>query len=108
MAEDGREAATIAAAYDGPIHLLLTDVMMPELDGPHLAAIVQDARPDIRLIFMSGYSHGLLELVDRNCVFIQKPFLPATLIEAIRSTLAEPLRAAQLLAGPWARGHATA
>ncbi|HEY3442155.1 MAG TPA: response regulator [Paludibaculum sp.] len=108
MAQDGKEAAEIAAAHDGPIDLLLSDVMMPELDGPHLAAIVQDARPDIRLIFMSGYSNGLLKMLDRNCLFIQKPFHPGTLIEAVRSTLAKPLRRTHLLADPWAGGHATA
>lgn len=108
MAQDGKEAAEIAAAHDGPIDLLLSDVMMPELDGPHLAAIVQDARPEIRLIFMSGYTNGLLKLLDRNCMFIQKPFHPGTLIEAVRSTLAKPVRTPPLLADPWVGGHATA
>ena len=73
---------TVAEAHGGPIHLLLSDVMMPELNGPGLAEQLRAVRPDIRVILMSA------EWVsDGKCPFVQKPFLPGVLVSAIRDTL---------------------
>jgi CheY-like chemotaxis protein len=89
VAENGRMAIEIAQAHDGPIHLLLTDVIMPELDGPNLAEQLRAVRPLVRVIFMSGCSTGLLSS-HGGCGFIQKPFLPVALLGIVRDALAQP------------------
>jgi CheY-like chemotaxis protein len=82
-------AIEIAKAHNGPIHLLLSDVMMPELDGPNLAEQLRALRPYVRVIFMSGY--GAEALVPySDCGFIQKPFLPSALVRTVRDALAKP------------------
>src|ERR1039457_779853 len=53
-AKDGKHAMAVAEAHDGPIYLLLSDVMMPELNGPGLAEQLRAVRPDIRVILMSA------------------------------------------------------
>ena len=72
----------VAEAHDGPIHLLLSDVMMPELDGPGLAEQLKAVRPDVRVVLMSA------EWVsDGGGPFVQKPFLPGALVSTIRRAL---------------------
>ena len=84
-AKSGKHAMVVAEAHSGPIHLLLSDVLMPELDGPGLAEQLQAVRPDVRVIFMSA------EWVpDGVCPFVQKPFLPSALMRTIRDALAQP------------------
>lgn len=87
IAANGRHALEISSAHDGPIHLLLSDVMMPEMNGPDLAEQLQDTRPSTRVVFMSAYVDGALNL-DRACSFIQKPFQPNELVETICGALA--------------------
>ncbi len=71
------EAIGMAKEYNGQIHLLLTDVIMPEMSGKKLAGHIQTIHPEIRCLFMSGYTanvivhHGVL---DKDIHFIQKPF----------------------------------
>jgi CheY-like chemotaxis protein len=89
VAENGKRALEIAKALDGPIHLLLSDVMMPELDGPNLAEQLRAVRPFVRVIFMSGCSSKLLA-PDGESGFIQKPFLPSALLSMVRDALAQP------------------
>jgi two-component system cell cycle sensor histidine kinase/response regulator CckA len=89
QAKDGKEALKIAAAYDGPIHVLLADVMMPELDGPSLARQLRITHPNVRPIFMSGYTAGL-QLPDGRCGFVKKPFATDALIDTIQAVLAQP------------------
>src|ERR1051326_928210 len=55
QAENGKKALAIAQNHQGPIHLLISDVMMPELDGPSLAEELRAVHPETRVIFMSGY-----------------------------------------------------
>jgi two-component system, cell cycle sensor histidine kinase and response regulator CckA len=87
---DGREGLEVSAAYVGPIHLVLTDVVMPRLDGPHMAQRLVAARPGLRVLFMSGYTddaivrHGF---IDAAASFIQKPFMPGKLAKTIREAL---------------------
>jgi PAS domain S-box-containing protein len=77
----------------GEIHLILTDIVMPKMSGPELAARVQAQRPGIRTLFMSGYSN---EAVTRNGVleegtqFLQKPFTSDALLRKVRATLEAP------------------
>ena len=85
-----KEALEIARRHSGPIHLLLTDVVMPETSGSDLAAGIVALRPEARVIFMSGYTddavvrHGL---VGEGLNFLQKPFTPETLAHKVREVL---------------------
>ena len=77
--EDPESALAICANYDGPLHLLLTDVVMPKMSGRLVAEKVISLRPDIKVLYMSGYTddaivhHGVL---GHDMPFIQKPFSP--------------------------------
>ncbi|MFO0805105.1 MAG: PAS domain S-box protein [Gemmataceae bacterium] len=90
-AERGVDAIQLAAEHPGPIHLLVTDVVMPEMGGRQLAEAVRGYRPDVRVVYMSGYTddavlrHGV-ELTD---AFIQKPFTPLGLARKVRAVLDE-------------------
>lgn len=97
-ASDGRDALAVAAAYPAPIHLLLTDVVMPELGGRALAEMLQQRRPGIRVLFMSGYPDD--EVLRRGIQhegtpFLAKPFNPAVLTQTVRAALDEPSPAAR-------------
>src|SRR3989475_4374991 len=79
VAASGVEALALAGRHEGPIHLLLTDVVMPEMSGRELARRLASLRPDVRVLYMSGYAdeaiaqHGVL---DPGTAFLQKPFTP--------------------------------
>jgi len=88
-AKNGKHAMDVAEAHMGPIHLLLSDLMMPELDGPDLAEQLRAVLPDVRVIFMSAYGDGLAVSL-RGCPFIQKPFRADALVKTVRDTLAQP------------------
>ncbi len=84
------EALRMAKEKDGDIHLLITDVVMPEMTGRDLAAQLTAERPGLRVLFMSGYTanaiahHGVL---DEGVQFIQKPFSIKALAAKVRETL---------------------
>lgn len=87
---DGKEALAICEQHVGPIHLLLTDMVMPGLTGPNTAARVRDRRPLAKVVFMSGYSdHALLRNGSSaaGVEFIQKPFTPQDLAVKVRQVL---------------------
>ena len=88
-ASNGKQAMEVAEKHKGPIHLLLSDVMMPELDGPGLAEQLRVVRPDVRVIFMSGYGDESVVSYD-GCPFVQKPFFSSDLIKTVVDTLAQP------------------
>ena len=88
-AHDGKRALEVAETHDGPIHLLLSDVMMPELDGPSLAEQLKVVRPDVRVIFISAFSDGLVELLN-GCPLVQKPFAGSALLKTVGDSLALP------------------
>jgi len=89
-AADGVTALEVAASFEGPIHLLLTDVVMPDLNGRDLAQRLQGMRRDMKVVYMSGYTddavvrHGVLE---DGIVYLQKPFTPASLARKVRLAL---------------------
>jgi len=91
-AAEGAEALDIVARHQGPIHLVLTDVVMPGMNGRELAERVTKLRPEIRVLFMSGYTddaivhHGVLEA---GMQFIEKPFALAALARKVRQVLDE-------------------
>jgi len=88
--EGTENALATCASYDGPIHLLLTDVVMPKMSGPLVAEKVTSLRPGIKILYMSGYTddavvhHGVL---SQDMPFIQKPFSPVALRKKIREVL---------------------
>ncbi|MBI4213699.1 MAG: response regulator [Chloroflexi bacterium] len=92
-AKDGDEALRICESHTGPVHLLLTDVVMPGMSGPDLAAALAVQRPDLRVLYMSGYTseaahrHGVLE---QSGAYLEKPFTPRQLASKVRETLDAP------------------
>lgn len=88
-ATNGQEALDVAEKYKEPIHLLLSDVMMPGVGGPELAEQLRVVRPDVRVIFMSAYGDESIGSYD-GCPFVQKPFSPSGLIKTVVDTLAQP------------------
>ena len=89
-ASNGTHALEIAGRYSEPIHLLLTDVVMPGMNGRALAQKMIAARPKMRVVYISGYtgsfsSHG--ELFDAAATLVQKPFSRATLLRKLREAL---------------------
>jgi CheY-like chemotaxis protein len=90
IAGSGDECLRRLTTHDGPVHLLLTDVVMPEMNGRELYARLAPLRPDLKVLYMSGYTdnvilhHGVLEAgID----FIQKPFSVQGLASKIRMLL---------------------
>jgi CheY-like chemotaxis protein len=88
----GKEALQRAKDFDGPIHLLLTDVVMPEMNGADLASEIASLRPGIKVIFTSGYTPDAIArqgVLDPAVTFIQKPYRPKALARKIREVLDE-------------------
>jgi hypothetical protein len=92
-APNGAAALHVAATHHGPIHLLLTDVVMPALSGRPLAERLAQLRPETRVLYTSGYTddsivrHGVLEA---GIAYLQKPFTPDRLAQKVRDVLDSP------------------
>jgi two-component system, cell cycle sensor histidine kinase and response regulator CckA len=92
-AQDSNDAISICQREKGPIHLLLTDVVMPQMGGRELASSLVHLHPEIRVLFMSGYAEGAIapsEFMEEGMTFIQKPFTPSDLIRKVRALLDAP------------------
>ena len=92
-----RLALEVSAQYQEPIHLLLSDVIMPEMSGQLLAERIQGLRPGIRVLFMSGYSASIREEhghLAAGLHVLQKPFTSAVLARRVRAALDAPHPAA--------------
>jgi DNA-binding response OmpR family regulator len=93
-AVDGAEALKLAGDYDREIHLLVTDVIMPLMNGQELAALLSAQRPGLKVLYVSGYSdkdidsHGVL---DAQVELLEKPFTPQSLAGRVRELLGEPI-----------------
>ena len=89
-ASSGQEALSVASEHEGHIDLLITDLVMPEMSGRELAQMLGSLRPDLKTIYMSGYTddavlrHGIHE---PGTTFLQKPFSLGTLARKVRDTL---------------------
>lgn len=89
-AEGAHEATLICDSHPGPIHLLLSDVVMPHQSGPQLARELVEQRPEMRVLYMSGYTddsvlrHGILH---DEVVYLQKPITTANLTRKVREAL---------------------
>ena len=89
-ASSGAEAIDIAASGVGPIDLLITDVIMPAMQGPTVANEVRKLRPGIRVLFMSGHAQPVLEaeaVLGTEFLLLEKPFDQAMLLENVRKVL---------------------
>jgi two-component system, cell cycle sensor histidine kinase and response regulator CckA len=90
-AKDGRDAISLASQYKGAIDILLTDIVMPHVRGPEVAAQLSAARPNMKVIFMSGYTEGALDMPAGDqppeTALLQKPFDLNLLAVKIRQTL---------------------
>jgi CheY-like chemotaxis protein len=89
-ASNGIEALEVSERHEGPIHLLLTDVVMPRMGGRELASELRRVREETRVLFMSGYTddaafHG--DMVDGDMAFIAKPFTRAALTARLLEVL---------------------
>ena len=91
-ASSGEEAINLLRDYKGEVHLLLTDVIMPGINGKELAEKIKKERPEIKIVFISGYSENIM---SKHCVFEQganyltKPIIPGVLAQTIRRVLDE-------------------
>jgi PAS domain S-box-containing protein len=93
-ARDGDEALALARAHPNPINLLIADVVMPGLSGRDLASRLTVERPDMRVLYTSGYNENMMvragfEKFESDRTLLRKPFLPADLLQKVRETLAE-------------------
>jgi CheY-like chemotaxis protein len=101
-ARDGTAALEVAARHPGPIHLLLTDVVMPGLNGRELADRVRALRPEARVLYLSGYSDemlGLRGVLEPDITLLPKPFTPDALARQVRTLLDAPDRGGPRPAG---------
>jgi DNA-binding NtrC family response regulator len=90
QAPGGDEALQIESIHAGPIHLLLTDVVMPKMNGGDLAKTFSLRRPAAKVLYMSGYTKDAISqnsILDPGVEFIEKPFTPSTLLRKIQKIL---------------------
>jgi CheY-like chemotaxis protein len=89
-ATDGKDALRVLKSHRGPLDLILTDVVMPNIGGLELVRQLKTSSPDLKVLYMSGYTddavvrHGL---IDSEVAFIQKPYTPQVLLHKVRQIL---------------------
>ena len=89
-AEHGRDALLLCERFSGPIHLLLSDVVLAQMSGRELVERLAPLRPEMRVLYMSGYSdeaivhHGVLK---PGTAFLQKPFTTESLMRKVREVI---------------------
>ncbi|HPV77404.1 MAG TPA: PAS domain S-box protein [Gemmatimonadaceae bacterium] len=89
-AGDGIEALEVARQHSGEIHILVTDVVMPRLGGKELAERLVAERPQIKVLFASGYTRNAIVhqgVLEQGTQFLQKPYVPASLTKKVREVL---------------------
>jgi CheY-like chemotaxis protein len=94
-ASDGTAAIAVARAHAGPIHLLLTDVVMPGISGRELAETLLPTRAEMRVLYMSGYTEDLIAhrgVLEAGTLLLPKPFTTSTLLRRVREALASGSR----------------
>jgi PAS domain S-box-containing protein len=91
-ASNGRQAIETWASYQGEIHLLLTDVVMPKANGKEVFLVIKELDPQIKVLYMSGYTDNVLSRqggLDEGVHFIQKPFRHMDLLTKVRQALTD-------------------
>src|SRR5258708_37209167 len=90
VGENGVDAMRVAEQHPGPISVLITDVIMPQMSGPELARRLKETRQELQVLYMSGYTDdklGNLSEPDSDLALLQKPFYTNELVERIRELL---------------------
>ncbi len=99
-ASHGEEALRLAASHPGPIHLLLSDVVMPRMNGLELAGRMRTVRPEMKLLYMSGYAEDVIArrgLVNSQAPLLAKPFTPTEVTAKVREVLGASPPAVRIL-----------
>jgi CheY-like chemotaxis protein len=86
-ANDGQEALEICEMFKDPIHLLLTDIKMPRMNGLELAEKVRERRPEIKVMIMSAETADTILKENAPDAFLRKPFIPPTLLRCVQRVL---------------------
>jgi two-component system, cell cycle sensor histidine kinase and response regulator CckA len=89
-ANSGAQAIEVVNSRNGPIHLVVTDVVMPQTSGSQLAQHLRGSHPDTKVLFMSGYTDDAVVrrgIIEAHTAFLQKPFTPHALIQKVRDVL---------------------
>ncbi|GAB4443634.1 MAG: hypothetical protein Kow0031_25930 [Anaerolineae bacterium] len=92
-AGNGEEALSVFKSYPGEVHLLLTDVVMPHMNGKELAENIARINPATKIIFTSGYTNEAIAhygVLESGVTFLQKPFSPSALVSKVRQILDAP------------------
>jgi two-component system cell cycle sensor histidine kinase/response regulator CckA len=92
-ASNGEEALTFCRNQDRPVDLVVTDVIMPGMNGRELAERLKHLYPSLRVVFMSGYTDNVIahhHVLEVNSEYIQKPFSANGLAEKVREVLGQP------------------
>ena len=92
-ADDGKSMLEWVESHPGPIDLLLTDVVMRRMSGPELVERLAASHPNLKVVFMSGYTGELMaerEILQRGITLLEKPFTRNALLNTIHSTLGDP------------------
>jgi two-component system, cell cycle sensor histidine kinase and response regulator CckA len=89
-ARSGAQAINVAMRHEGTIHLLLSDIQMPGMNGPELGKLLKAQRPDLRVMLMSGMTDGNLLVLNYGWAFIEKPFVAEKLLHMIDVVLHSP------------------
>jgi nitrogen-specific signal transduction histidine kinase len=97
---NGQEGLDLCKAHEGPIDLLVCDVVMPGIHGRELAEGALRLRPGLKIMFMSGHTEDVVlkEGIQKGTAFLQKPFLPAVLAQKVRATLDSGARSTETAA----------
>ncbi|MFN2566711.1 MAG: ATP-binding protein [Gemmatimonadaceae bacterium] len=93
QASDGADALRVLAEHTGPVHALVTDVVMPGVGGPELARRLREVRPDLPTLFISGYTEEGVRtqgVLQPDAAYLEKPFSPEDLVRKVREVLARP------------------
>jgi PAS domain S-box-containing protein len=101
-AASGQEAIDIARGYDGEIHLLVTDVVMPQMLGKEVAGKIRAIKPDIEVLFISGYARRVLssqDMLDPDVALLEKPFSEADLMDKSARVLSGHFRGFRTIEG---------
>ena len=89
-APGGEEAFHVCRRHKGPIHLLITDVVMPKMKGPEVADRLRSMYPEMKVLYVSGYTADMIDqhgVLESGTHFIQKPFAPVDLLNRVRELL---------------------
>ena len=94
-AENGKEGISMMDQHEGPVHLLLTDVIMPDMNGKQLFERISQTYSDVKVLYMSGYTDNVIAhhgVIDPGVQFIQKPFSMKDLAAKVRETLDQGIK----------------